>query len=323
VLSKSKGDTKMNARHVVTGAGPVGWTVAEQLAAEGNSVRIVTRSGSGPEHPLIERVKADASQPSQLAALFDGAAAVYHCIHASKYDATVWRAELPAAEHAVMDAAGRGGAVVVFPESLYSYGSRDGSTGGGVMYEDSPRTASTGKLGIRTELLRARETSRTPAVSVVASDFFGPQVLNAHMGERVVPNVLAGKKIRVIANADMPHSFTYVPDLARAMIAAAQDSGVWNSILHAPTGSALTQREMITVYAKAAGVPAPEVGAIPAWALKATGVFSSDARELAEMTYQFAAPFVMDSTKSEQRLGFGPTPLATAAAVTIAWWRTR
>lgn len=313
----------MSARHVVTGAGPVGWTVAEQLAAEGNNVLVVTRSGSGPEHPLVERVKADVSQPNQLDALFDGAAAVYHCVHASTYDAKVWRAELPAAEQAVMGAAGWAGAVVVFPESLYSYGPRDGGIASGVMYEDSPRTASTGKLGIRTELLRAREASSTPAVSVVASDFFGPQVLNAHMGERVVPNVLAGKKIRVIANADVPHSFTYVPDLARAMIAAAQDPALWNSVLHAPTGSALTQREMIGVYANAAGVEVPKVGVIPAWALKATGVFSSDARELAEMTYQFAAPFVMDSTKSEQRLGVGPTPLADAAADTIAWWRTR
>ena len=112
----------MSAAHVVTGAGPVGWTVAEQLAAEGNNVLVVTRSGSGPEHPLVERVKADVSQPNQLDALFDGAGAVYHCIHASKYDAKVWRAELPAAEQAVMGAAGRAGAVVVFPESLYSYG---------------------------------------------------------------------------------------------------------------------------------------------------------------------------------------------------------
>lgn len=42
-------------RYVVTGAGPVGWTVAEQLAAAGRRVRILTRSGSGPDHPLIEK----------------------------------------------------------------------------------------------------------------------------------------------------------------------------------------------------------------------------------------------------------------------------
>jgi len=39
--------------YVVTGAGPVGWTVAEQLADLGRQVRVLTRSGSGPQHPLI------------------------------------------------------------------------------------------------------------------------------------------------------------------------------------------------------------------------------------------------------------------------------
>ena len=308
----------MSALHIVTGAGPVGWTVAEQLAAKGHRVRVLTRSGSGPEHELIERVKADVSQPAQLAPLLEGATAVYHCIHGSKYNAKVWRAELPGAEKVMLDAAGKAGAVVVFPESLYAYGPVSG-----VIDEDTPRTATVGKLGVRTELLRAREASTTPTVSVVASDFFGPRVLNAHMGERAVPNVLAGTKFRALANADVLHSFTYVPDLARAMIVAAETQSLWNSVLHAPTAPALTQREMIATYAKAAGVELPKIGVIPVWVLKASGLFSADARELAEMSFQFAAPLVMDSAKSEQRLGFGPTSLATAAAETVAWFRSR
>lgn len=136
----------MPALHVVTGAGPVGWTVAELLAEQGHRVRVLTRSGSGPEHPAVERIKADVSQPGQLAVHVDGAVAVYHCIHGSKYSAKVWRAELPAAERVVLTAADTTGAVVVFPESLYSYGKVDG-----MMTEDTPRTATTGKLGVRTD----------------------------------------------------------------------------------------------------------------------------------------------------------------------------
>jgi nucleoside-diphosphate-sugar epimerase len=44
-------------------------------------------------------------------------------------------------------------------------------------------------------------------------------------------------------------------------------------------------------------------------------------REVAEMLYQFDRPFVMDSTRSEERLGLRPTPLPEAAAATVAWWR--
>src|SRR3954454_5143606 len=154
--------------HVVTGAGPVGTTVALELAAAGHAVRLLTRSGSGPEHPLIDRRSVDVSQADGLAEHLDGAVAVHHCIHGSAYSASAWRAELPAAEQVVLEAAGRVGAVVVFPESLYSYGAVEAP-----ITEDPPREATKGKLGVRTDLLRARAASPTPTVSVIASDFYG------------------------------------------------------------------------------------------------------------------------------------------------------
>ena len=151
--------------------------------------------------------------PARCATAFAGACAVFHCIHGSSYTADAWRAELPRAEQTVLAAAGEAGAVVVFPESLYSYSEPDRP-----MTEAGPRTAQGGKRGVRTELLRARDASPTNTVSVVAGDFFGPRVRNSHGGERMVAPVLAGKKLWVVGSADQPHSFTYVPDLAAAMI---------------------------------------------------------------------------------------------------------
>ncbi|XAS67160.1 NAD-dependent epimerase/dehydratase family protein [Micrococcaceae bacterium Sec5.7] len=306
----------MSELYVVTGAGPVGWTVAEQLAEQGHRVRVLTRSGSGPDHVLIEKTEADASDPARLGEAFAGATAVFHCIHGSAYSATSWERELPQAEQAVLAAAHGAGAVVVFPESLYSYSEPDS-----LMSEDSPREARTGKRGIRVKLLEARATSPANTVSVVAGDFFGPRVRTAHAGERMVPSVLSGKRLQVIGSADRPHSFTYIADLAAAMIRAAQTPAVWNQVLHAPTGPAVTQRELATEFAAAAGVPAPEVGVLPGWVLRAAGVVSADARELAEMLYQFQRPFVMDSKASEAALGLAPLPLSRAAAATVAWWR--
>ncbi|WP_026547917.1 NAD-dependent epimerase/dehydratase family protein [Paenarthrobacter nicotinovorans] len=303
--------------YVVTGAGPVGYSVAERLAGQGHQVRVLTRSGSGPEHPLVERIRADVSDPAQLKDAVQGAIAVFHCIHGSAYRTAAWAAELPQAEQVVMDAAAAAGAVVVFPESLYSYSEPDK-----VMAESSPREASGGKRGIRVQLLKARELHAANTVSVIAGDFFGPRVKMAHAGERMVPLVLAGKRIQVIGSADQPHSFTYVPDLAAAMIAAALEPRLWNSVLHAPTGQPMTQREVAAAYADAAGVSVPKVSAVPGWVLRAAGVFSTDMRELAEMLYQFERPFVMDSAASQRRLGLEPTPLTEAAAATVAWWRS-
>ena len=304
------------ALYVVTGAGPVGWTVAEQLAAAGHRVRVLTRSGSGPDHPRVEKVAVDVSDPARLGGLFRGAKAVFHCIHGSQYTARVWAEELPRAEEAVLAAAGEAGAVVVFPESLYSYSEPDRP-----MTEEGPREALGGKRGVRAELLKSRSASATDTVSVVASDFFGPRVRFSHAGERVVKPVLAGKPLMVIGNAGVPHSFTYVPDLAAAMIRAAQDPALWNRVWHTPTGPALSQREIAAAFAAAAGARAPRVSAVPGWALRTMGLFSPGTRELAETLYQFERPFVMDSRASEAALGLRPTPLTEAAAATVAWWR--
>lgn len=307
----------MNAIKIVTGAGPVGWNVASQLATAGHRVRLLTRSGSGPDHPLIERFRADASDPAQLHSAMKDADAVFHCIHGSQYTEEAWLRELPGAEAAVMSAAGEAGAVVVFPESLYAYSAPEN-----VMGEDGPRLASAGKRGVRTALLAARAASETRTVSVVASDFFGPQVRMAHAGDRMVPPILSGKRVQVLGSAERQHSFTYVPDLASAMIKAATVPDAWNSVVHAPTLPALTQRELAGAFAAAAGLPAPRVSSIPGWAVRAAAIFSPQLREMTELLYQFQDPFVMDSTASEKLLDLSPTPLEAATHATIAWWRS-
>ena len=64
------------SEHVIVGAGAVGSAAALLLAERGEHVRIVSRRGSGPEHPAIERVAADATDAERLAELATGAAAL-------------------------------------------------------------------------------------------------------------------------------------------------------------------------------------------------------------------------------------------------------
>ena len=64
---------------LVIGAGAIGTATAHLLADRGGRVRLVTRSGAGPEHPAIERVAADASDADAVSRLAAGVAVIYSC----------------------------------------------------------------------------------------------------------------------------------------------------------------------------------------------------------------------------------------------------
>ena len=228
---------------------------------------------------------------------------MHHCIHGSAYDARVWRAELPVAERAVLEAAGRVGAVVVFPESLYSYGPVDGP-----ITEDTPRTATTGKLGVRTELLAQREASATPD-----GQRRGVRLLRPARPQR--PRRRAdgadGPRRTDDARARQPRPAALVHLRPRPRRSDDHRRGAARSCgtrsCTPPPRRAVTQRRLVELVAEAGGVPAPRTSAIPPWVLRASGVVSREMRELAETSYMFTEPFVLDSTASEQRLGLRPT----------------
>ena len=65
--------------NVIIGASAVGSAVASLLAARGENVRLVTRRGGGPTHPLIERIAANAADADRLSTIAEGAAALFNC----------------------------------------------------------------------------------------------------------------------------------------------------------------------------------------------------------------------------------------------------
>ena len=109
--------------HVIVGAGPVGTGAAKLLAERGQSVRLISRRGSGPDHPAIERVAADATRAERLSELVTGAAALYNCANPLYHR---WLTDWPPLAAALLTAAERSGAVLAVASNLYGYGPVDG-----------------------------------------------------------------------------------------------------------------------------------------------------------------------------------------------------
>ncbi|WP_432931743.1 NAD-dependent epimerase/dehydratase family protein [Microbispora sp. CA-135349] len=308
------------SRHVIVGAGQVGGGLAETLAERGHQVTLVTRSGSGPKRRGISPVAADAADADAVRRLTEGADALYNCANPRYHR---WPLDWPPIAAALLAAAESSGAVLVTLGNLYGYGPVDGP-----MTEDLPLAATGTKGRVRArmweEMRAAHEAGRVRVTEVRGSDYYGPRSSDqSYLGPRLLEPLFAGKPATVISDPGIPHSYTYLPDVVRALAAAAEEERAWGRAWHIPTAPPFTVREFAERVCEAAGLPAPRLRRLPAWMVKAGGLASPFLRELGETRYQFDRPYVLDSSASQKVLGFAPTPVEDGVKETVAWWRAR
>ena len=305
--------------YVVVGFGPAGAATARLLVEKGHSVRVVTKSGRSPEAG-IEHLALDATDSERLIEASQGAVAIYSCA-APPYHR--WTSDWPPLASSLFAAAEATGAVLVMLGNLYGYGPVVGP-----MTEKLPLAATGPKGRLRAALWeqaqRLHEQGRIKAVEVRASDFFGPGVTDGgHLAARVVPRLLSGKPVSTLGDPDAPHSWTYVPDVARTLVEIAGEERAWGRAWHVPTQPALSTREMVGRLAAQARTGPVAVRRLSPAVLGVAAVFSPLLRALKEIRYQFDRPFVVDSSAYEAEFAARATPLDEQIAATVDWWRER
>jgi nucleoside-diphosphate-sugar epimerase len=301
-----------NDLHVVFGTGQVGRALIEQLAASGHSVRAVSRHRpprsidgwiDGVADGVDWRV-ADAADPLASIAAAAGASVVYQCLGAPY---TKWPEEFPPMQRSVLAAAAAAEALLVTLENVYGYG----PTGGTPMTEDHPLAATSVKGRTRAamtrELLEASDSGRVRIAIGRASDFFGA-------------GVTAGRRAAFIGDPDLPHTYSYVPDIAAGLITLGTQQRAVGEVWHLPGPETGTTTALLELVASDVGHPV-EVRNVPKLVLRALGLVNPMMRGLAEMRYQFEEPFVLDTTKFESTFGATGTPLRSAVADTVDWYR--
>ncbi|MFB7470045.1 NAD-dependent epimerase/dehydratase family protein [Kitasatospora sp. NPDC056184] len=302
------------ARHIVIGKGPVGATTARLLDEQGHEVVVLSRSGGDGSTAL------DVTDTASLRQATKGAEVIYNCASPLYHR---WPTDWPPIANALLDAAESAGSVLVTMGNLYGYGPVDAP-----LTEDLP-LAGTGtkarvRIGMWRDALARHRAGRIRVAEARASDFFGPGVTEAgHLAQRMMPALLAGRAVRVIGNPDAPHSFTYVPDIARTLVRLGTDERAWGRAWHVPTAPPLSTREAVRHLCRLAGLPPATVGRIPWWPLHLAGLVNPMLGELREVQYQFDRPFVIDSQAYTAAFGEVSTPIDEALGATVEWWRAR
>ena len=306
--------------HVVFGAGNVGQALASRLAELGHAVRVVTRRRPPALSEGVEWQGADASDAVAATGAASGAAVVYQCLNAP-YDK--WPTLFPPLQRGVLAAAERNGSLLVSLENVYGYG----PTGGAPMTEGLPLQASTTKGRTRAamtgELLAARDAGRVHIAIGRAADFFGAGVTEGStLGERVFGNALAGRRADVIGDPELPHTYSYVPDVVRGLVTLGTDERAVDQVWHLPGPETVSTRRVLELIAVEVGHPVPS-RSVSKLTLRALGLFKPVLRSMVEMTYQFDQPFVLDTSKYEATFGKTGTAIEQAIATTVAWYSDR
>jgi len=296
--------------HVIVGAGGVGTAAAKLLVERGERVRLVSRRGSGPEHPSIERVAADATQVDRLSELSAGAVALYNCANPLYHR---WLTDWPPIAAALLTAAERSGAVLAVTSNLYGYGPVSGP-----ISDATPLAATHPKLRLRADMWREalarHEAGRIRVVEIRSSDYIES---NSILSFVLAKPILAGKRAFVPGALDVPHSWTAISDAARTLVTAATDARAWGKAWLVPTHPPLTVRALASRFASVSGAPAPKLSVIPYPVLWGVGLFVPLARELRATRYQFVEPFIVDSSTTEKTFGLAPTDLDVALKAVV------
>lgn len=237
-----------------------------------------------------------------------------------KYDHKVWAEQWPRIIDNTVDACKRAKARLIFFDNVYMYGKVHG-----VMTEETPFNPTSRKGEIRaqiaTSLANEWKSGELKAMIARAADFYGPAAKNGMANVLVFDPMSKGQKAMCLVSDALPHSYTYVPDCAQALLTLAETPSAWNQTWHMPTApNPLTAREFITQAADAMGV-APKYRVLSRTMVKLFGLFNPVVGEIHEMLYQNDSPYLFDSSKYTRAFGFSGTAYSDGIRATAASYK--
>jgi nucleoside-diphosphate-sugar epimerase len=307
-------------RHVIFGTGAIGLATLDALRRRGETARLVNRSGHARVPDGVDVVGGDARDPAFTTEVARGAGVVYQTLNPPYPE---WTAQFPALQAGVLAAAEASGARLVSMENVYMYGRPAGQP----LTEDRAYDAHTTKGRLRgrmaRDLLAAHDAGRVEVAIGRASDYFGPRGgAQSNLGDRLFPAALAGETATVLGDPDQPHTYTYVPDIGEGLAVLGEHPDAPGQVWHLPNDpDTRTTRQLVDLVYRQAGHPRGRLRTMPPLVLRALGLVNPTMRELVEMQYQFAEPFIVDSSKIANKLGTEATPLEQALADTLRTYR--
>ena len=300
----------MKTQTILGAGGAIGRPLATELRKYTDKVRLVSRNPK-KIHPDDELISADLSNAEAVMNAVKGSEVVYLTAGLT-YSVKVWRAQWPVIMANVIAACKAHEARLVFFDNIYMYSGDKLNP----ITESLPIKPPSEKGKVRAQiaqmLLDAHTRGDIQGLIARSADFYGPgtgavSVLN----DLVFSKISKGKTANWLGKSDCRHSFTYVPDAARATALLGNTPDAFGEVWHLPTHpDAPTGREWIEEVARQCGSK-PRLRSVGRGMLRFLGIFVPIMRELVEMMYQYEQDYVFSSAKFDKRFGMMATAYRT------------
>ncbi|GGO80885.1 hypothetical protein GCM10011348_18610 [Marinobacterium nitratireducens] len=286
------------------------------LVEQSKQVAVVSRSGK-IAHEIsgqVEFMAADASDSEKVYQICKGADVVFHC---AMPPYTQWPEKFPSLTRGILEGAKRAGCKLVYADNLYGYG----DTGGLPITESLPSRATARKGKVRARMAEMLLSEADLKVVIArGSDFYGPLVTNSAFGDMFFKAALSGKPANLLGNVDLPHTYTYIKDFARALVRLSDQDDAFGQVWHVANPPTVSTRQLVSLVEEQLQRPV-RVRAAGKHMVSFLGLFNPMLKEMKEMMYEWDQQYIVDHSKYEDRFGNDSTPHEIAIRETLDWYR--
>lgn len=305
----------MKKLHVVLGgSGAVGTSVIKELQANRLPVRSVERTKDVAD---VDNIHADLLDLDSLKKAVEDASHIYICI-GLPYRSDVWTHDWPTVIKNVVCAAETVNAKVIFFDNVYMYGPHPLP----VPFDENTSQKPTTKKGVARKhsadiFMKAVAEGRIQGLIARSADFYGPGAVNSPFYIKFLESIEVGKNPQFLGKKGVKHTYTFLPDAAKAIVRLAQDETAYGQVWHMPTTEPITIDEVMTTINSIKGTQ-HSVQYLPPMIRKVVSIFIQPVKEASEMLYQFDEPYVMSWDKLLTKYSdIATTPLEQGLRVMI------
>jgi nucleoside-diphosphate-sugar epimerase len=277
---------------VLGGTKNVGYYVVEELRRRNLPVRIVARN------PIDDKdfMKGDMANEADMIKVMSGASVIYVC-SSFPYQTKVWRKAWPTFIERIIRIASKENAKIVYLDNTYLYGPWPLQN---PIHEDHPSSPSSDKGKIRKavtlKLIEAAQQKKIKLIIGRSANFVSPAFKVGLLYTSFLEKMLIGKNPDYLGNPKMAQTFSYVPDVARALVILGESSKTNGEVFHLPVLDPMTPNQIIDIMNQELNT-CFHIKPLNTKMQRLLGLFSPILKELLETRYQTDYPYILSDSK--------------------------